>query len=145
MTKSTKTKTKPKILTGLTLEDFMTDTNLSTPSKMTLFSNKVKTDHYLSIVGAQSLQVTRARLTWGHKTQALTELLKSITDDIDRAVRRTTEESAISNAFALELITGWSFGDYKITKVSKLLSDNIGLADAVISFAFAKETTLAKK
>jgi hypothetical protein len=134
-----------KILTGLTLEDFMTDTNLSAPSKMILSIDKIETDHYLLIVGAQASKATRARLTWGHKTNALTELLKTITDDIDKAMRRTEEESKINNDFAIELIAGWSFGDYDTEKVVKLLSENIGLSDAVISFAFAKETTSAKK
>ena len=139
------TKQKAKKLTGLTLADFMTNTNLSQPSEMALTIDKKETDHHLLIVGAQSKRVSRARMTWGTKTNALNKALEPIKDEIDKAVKRLEEESKISNAFALELVVGWSFGDYKISKVAELLDENVGLADAVISHAFAKESTLVKK
>ena len=136
---------KTKKLTGLTLADFMTNTNLSAPSEMPLYIDGNETDHHLLIVGAQSKQVTRARLVWGTETNKLLESLKEIPDEVEKAILRLESESKISNAFALELIVGWSFGGISADNVTELLIENVGLSDAVISHAFAKESILTKK
>lgn len=144
MTKA-KADKKPEVLTGLTLDDFMTNTNLSKPSKMVLCVDKVETDHFLLVVGAQSKQVTRARLTWGSEIKALNDAINDMEAGVDKAMRKIDGEFAINNAFALELVVGWSFDDYKVSKVAKILADNDGLSTAVIAHAFARETTLQKK
>lgn len=141
----TKAKVEKKVLKGLTLEDFMSNTNLSKPSKMVMSIDGIETDQHLLIVGAQSKQVTRARMIWGSETNELNKAIEEIPDGIDKAMRKLEGENAINNAFALELVVGWSFDGYKVTKVAKILSDNDGLSRAVIAHAFARETTLAKK
>jgi len=136
---------KTEVITGLTLDDFMTNTNLSKPSKLVLQSDGVDTDQYLLVVGAQAKQVARARLTWGMETAELDDAIKDLPSGVDRAMRMMEGESAINNPFALELIVGWSFDSYKISKVAAMLSDNEGLAKSVIFHAFSREATLEKK
>jgi hypothetical protein len=136
---------KPKKLTGLTLADFLTNTNLSQPSKMPLLIDDIETDHYLMVIGAQSKQVTRSRLIWGTETNKLNEELKTIKDDIEKGMVRLEKESHLNNLFAVDLVVDWSFGDFNKEDFLNLLTENTGLANAVISHAFAKESTLAKK
>lgn len=139
----TKAKTTPKY----ELKDFFTKTNNETSAKMDLLLNDEPTGHYLMVKGAQAPSVQRSIINAQVAYSDFGEESKKIKDKADREVFTAEAKEDTEISLALQLITGWSFGemDSNMDEVTKLLHENKGLALSVFGFASTASNYLQKK
>lgn len=128
------------------LEDFFTKTNHETPCKLTLQMNGEDTEHYLMVLGSEARSVARAKIDWGLSIAAANKMIENFDGaDSDRAAAKIEAEQACYSAFAAELVTGWSFGDFCKDNLIKLLDENPAIAGAVVAKAYDHTIETKKK
>lgn len=134
-----------KVITGLTFDDFMVQTNLSTPSKLELSINGKPTDHYLMYIGAQSEKVSAEKLAWGLTVNAGVEALKNKDLSADEVKAFTDSVQNAYDKFAMVLVSGWSFGKLIKKDLKRFFVEEKSRSVDIVNQAFDKDETLAKK
>lgn len=128
-----------------TLSDFMTKDKNETATEMKLMYDGNDTGCYLMVKGIDAKSIQRARITAQVGYADAAEKSELIKDKIDRAEFERNEKEQIEIELAVNLIDGWSFGDYEPENVIKLFAQNQGLAFAVIAHATTPSNYLEKK
>ena len=139
--------TKAKETPKYELKDFFTKTNNETPVKMDLMLNDKPTGHYLMVKGAQAKSVQRAIINAQVPYSDFGEAAKNIKGKADREEFTAKAKEDTEIQLALNFITGWSFGemDSNLDELTKLLTENKGLALSVFGFASTASNYLQKK
>ena len=136
---------KPEVIKGLKFEDFLTETNLASPSKMTLQINGIDTDQYLMYIGAKSKQVSKHMGAWAAVVSSASKALKDkgVSDEYAQEINNKVQSAY--DIFALALVSDWSLGELTKERLQKFLSEDVNRSVAIVTNAFDKEETLAKK
>lgn len=129
----------------LTLQDFLMPTLSDEPTKLLLIKGGKATAEYLEVVSAAHKKLKRAKMKYGMAHNAILEKARAIEDTLDQNVYYTEEKLAIDTDYALELVAGWSLGEFTQSAVESLLRDNSVLVDAIIARANDTEQYTVKK
>ena len=130
-----------------TYEDFLTETNLNTPTKLPLKIKGKDSGHFFLVSGAMAFSAAKGRKKWLEKVHELNEESKGIDEKLnqEKVGQHNAVHNFISTQFALELIKGWSFGDFTEDRLLNILKENTGLAAEVVNHAFAADGLVQKK
>jgi len=129
----------------MNFEDFLTDDILTEGKQMPLLKGGEPTDHWLHVIGAASRSVTRDRIRWAINREAIDSKYEEVEDKEKLLVDKAEEGEANDMAFALKLVTAWSFDKFSKSKLKQLLSANQGLSFLVIAFAYEQDGEREKK
>ena len=137
--------TKAKATPKYELKDFFTKTNNETSKRMDLLLDGEKTGHYLMVKGSQAPSIQRSIINAQVTYADIEEDSAKIKDKGDKQefIESAREEATIK--LALDLVDGWSFGEFSIEDLKSLLEENKGLALSVFSFAGTSSNYLQKK
>lgn len=134
-----------KAVKKLTLQDFLMPTLSDEPTKLMLIKDGKETDQYLEVISAAHKKLKRAKMKYGMANNKLLEQAREIESVLEQNVFYTEEKLNIDTDYALELVTGWSLGEFDMQLLESLLRDNDVLVSAIIARAHDTEAYTVKK
>ena len=127
------------------LSDFFTKDISENSTKMELMYDDKKTGCHLMVKGIDAKSIQRERIVAQVAYADAAEESEKITDKVDRAEFERIEKENIEINFAMVLVDKWSFEDFSKENLNDLLTQNQGLAFAIISHATTPSNYLVKK
>ena len=106
------------------------------PTKLLLSQGDEKTKDFLMVLGSESPRLKRAFAVYGYELNKAQEELKSESMSVEKVLKSTEATVWIDRYLAVEMVTGWSFGEFSKSDLTELLTQNKQLVKAIHARSF---------